>query len=337
MPDAQVTPPRPTGPRPPPRGPPRARPVGSPDPAPDGPWRSALAHAPVVVEGEPLQPVEGPLHGRAVQLEPGGDLGQRRLGGLAARLARRPAPFAAARRAGRRPRARRSPRAGRPAASTERWRLADSALITRFSSPRSVRATPARLELQQRGARSDTAEERGDGFRALPGDDAVAAPHPPRRGQTDVGQAPGEDGRLVHRHHELEVGAAGGQAQRTAGQEAAAQPRQPAVVGGERPFELVRRQAGTGAGRCRCFRGHGLRAARRAGRPPCPGRAGRTPGRRSRRAGRSRERDPRRPAPRAARQRGPGRCPTCRSATTRARPGPPSGGGGGRPRAPRPR
>ncbi len=98
-----------------------------------------------------------------------------------------------------------------------------------------------RLQLQQRPARPDPAQERADRLGALPGHDAPAAADPPRGGQADVGEPPGEDRRLVERDDELEVGPAAGQAERAARQEAAAQPGHPAVLGGGRPVERRRR------------------------------------------------------------------------------------------------
>ena len=66
---------------------------------------------------------------------------RRRLGRLAPGGGHEPDDVRLRRRGARRPRARRSRRAGGPAALTARWRLADSALRTRFSSPRSARET----------------------------------------------------------------------------------------------------------------------------------------------------------------------------------------------------
>ena len=69
----------------------------------------------------------------------------------------------------------------RPEAATDRWRFADSALMTRLSSPAQAPGDAPRLELEEARARADPAEERGDRLRALPGHDAEAATHPPRR------------------------------------------------------------------------------------------------------------------------------------------------------------
>ena len=101
----------------------------------------------------------------------------------------RPGPSAAA--LPRRPSASRASIAAswRPAAATDRCRLADSALITRLSSPRIVRAT-----LRASSSRSDALapirpRNAVMDLGALPGDDAVAAPDAPRRREPDVRQA----------------------------------------------------------------------------------------------------------------------------------------------------
>jgi hypothetical protein len=70
-----------------------------------------------------------------VDLEPLGELGERRLGRLASRVGDEPDDVRLAR-SGRRRRARRSRRAGGRGAPPARWRFADSALRTRFRSPR---------------------------------------------------------------------------------------------------------------------------------------------------------------------------------------------------------
>ena len=115
------------------------------------------ADALVVVEREPLHPVERPLDRRAVELEARGDLRQRRLGRLAARLGDGADGPSAARAS--RPSASSASIAAswRPAAATDRWRLALSALRTRLSSPRRRAGDAPRLELQERRARADAA------------------------------------------------------------------------------------------------------------------------------------------------------------------------------------
>ena len=184
----------------------------------------------------------------------------------------------------------------RPAAATARWRLADSALSTRLSSPRERPRDLPRLELEERPGRPDPAQERADRLAALPGHDALAAADAPCRGQADVGQPTGEDRRLGERDDELEVRPAAGQAERAAGQEAAAQPGHPAVLGGGRPSRTARRRRDRGRGARRSRDDRGLAPARP--RPP-----GRPPRRPDRTAGPGRWR----PARCAGRRRGRGR------------------------------
>ena len=86
----------------------------------------------------------------------------------------------------------------RPAAATDRWRLALSALRTRLRSPRRLRATLRASSSRSDALAADAAQERGDRLRALPGHDTGC----PRRmrqdgGQPDVAQAGREHRRLV--------------------------------------------------------------------------------------------------------------------------------------------
>ena len=220
---------------------------------------------------------------------------------------------AAARRGGRPPRARRSPRAGGPAAATDRWRLADSALSTRLSSPRRVRATLPRLELQERRAGPDAAEERGDRLGALPGHDAVAAPDAPRRRQPDVAEAAGEDRGLVDRDHELEVGAARrrGSASPGRGTGRAARPAGSARRRRAQSSVVVGQEERAGADRAaRPSRGVAAEADDEPGDRRLPRVRPAARGRRSRPAGRTAATGRRRRAPRAAPRRGPGRSRT---------------------------
>ena len=131
---------------------------------------------------------------------------------------------------------RRSPRAGGRRPPTARWRFADSALSTRLRSPRSARDTWRASSSSSAAARADPAQERADRLAALPGHDAAAAPDPPRRRQPDVREPRGEDrrprsapttnSRWVRPPR---------QAERAAGEEPAAQPGDPAMVGRRRP------------------------------------------------------------------------------------------------------
>ena len=102
----------------------------------------------------------------------------------------------AARRGGRRRRARSIAASCRPAASTERWRFADSGVDDPVQLAAQRPGEPPRLELEQRGAAADPAEEQADRLGALPGDDSPAAPDPPRRGQPYLAESLGEERRL---------------------------------------------------------------------------------------------------------------------------------------------
>ena len=140
----------------------------------------------------------------------------------------------------------------------------------------------ARLELEQRAARPDPAQERPDRLAALPGHDATAAAEAPRRRQAEVREAGREHRRLVGCDDELEVGPAAGQAERAAGEEPAAQPGGAAVVGGA----VAQSKDGAAAVRLRRAAAAGWRAGPRTPR----GRRRRARDRRPRR----RDRSPRR-------------------------------------------
>ena len=125
----------------------------------------------------------------------------------------------------------------RPAAATARCRFADSALRTRFSSPRSARET-------WRASSSSSAPAAPIRRRNVPTASPlfqVTTPRPRRMrheaGRPISSEPSGEVRGLVGSDDELEVGPAAGQAQRAARQEPAAQPGGPAVLGGGRPFE----------------------------------------------------------------------------------------------------
>ena len=94
-----------------------------------------------------------------------------------------------------------------------------------------------RLELEQRRPGTDQAQERADGLGALPGDDAAPAAKPPRRRKAHRGEPVGERPRLFGGHDELEVRPCGCDAQRTAREEQAAQPGEPAMLGRGVPIE----------------------------------------------------------------------------------------------------
>ena len=125
----------------------------------------------------------------------------------------------------------------RPAAATARWRLADSALMTRLRSPRTDRATCRASSSSSAGLRPDPPQERADRLGALPGHHAAATPDAPGRPHLEVRQALDQDGRLVRLDDELEVRPGGGDAQRAAGEEQAAQVGQAAMLGRRRPVE----------------------------------------------------------------------------------------------------
>ena len=147
--------------------------------------------------GEPLDPLERALDGGPVDLEAVGQLGQARLGRLAARRRRRAGRPAADGRAGRRPRAWSIASSWRPAAPTARWRFADSALRTRFSSPRSARDTCRASTSRSAPAGADPAQERPDRLAVLRGHDTPTAAHPPRRRQAESASRAARIGRLV--------------------------------------------------------------------------------------------------------------------------------------------
>ena len=243
----------------------------------------------------------------------------------------RPAPSAAARRAARPPRARRSRPAAGPAAATRALEVGalgvdDPVEVARGGSGR--RSAP-RARGGWRCRRS--------GPRNAAIDSAlfqVTTPRPRRSrhdaGRPDLREPPGEDRRLVRRDDELEVGPARGEAQRAAGEEPAAEPREAAVV--RRPSPRRTRPRGrTNERPALAGRARARRAGRSAGRrrprgvtgcgprPGDLGDAGRTAG------------TGRRPrAPRAAPRRGRDRSPT--SARPQAvRPARATAGGGGWP------
>ena len=128
--------------------------------------------------------------------------------------------------------------AGRPDGPLEvrRLRVEDPVQVA-AQRPRHL----ARLELEQRAARPDPAQEQPDGVGVLPGDDAAAAPQPPRRRQLLALEAGREERRLGGRDDELEVGPAAGQAERAPGEEQAAEVGQPAVLGRRVPVERIGR------------------------------------------------------------------------------------------------
>ena len=130
----------------------------------------------------------------------------------------------------------------RPAAPTARWRFADSALMTRFRSPRSARDT-------WRASTSSSAPVAPIRRRNVPDEVAVlpASRRPrPRRIRHEAGSpaSPSRSASTARRpagDDELEVGPAAGQAERAVGEEQAAQPGQPAMFGRGVPVERGRR------------------------------------------------------------------------------------------------
>src|SRR5262245_22737206 len=195
----------------------------------------------VIVEGEALHAVQRPLDRRAVEVEPGGDLGQGGLGRLAPRLRDRPhGPWLVA-----------QPPVGlqgvdrRELAARRRDRPVQVGALGVDDAvevaPQGPRDAPG-LELQQRRAPADPAEERGDRLGALRGHDAAAAAHAPGGDEPDRVEPRRERRGLLRRHDELEVGAAGREAERAAGEEPAAEPGQAAVLGRRGPVEGRRRQ-----------------------------------------------------------------------------------------------
>ena len=120
----------------------------------------------------------------------------------------------------------------RPAALTARWRLADSALSTRLSSPRSARETC-------RASSSSSAPVAPIRRRNVPTASPlfeVTTPRP-RRSRHDAGspnsaRRAASSGASSGCDDELEVGPAAGEAERAAGQEPAAQPGAAAVLRG---------------------------------------------------------------------------------------------------------
>ena len=186
--------------------------------------------------GEAFDALEGPLDGRTVQVEAFRELGQGRLGCLAASVGneadavrlRREAPI-------------RIEDGDRVELATRRG---DGPLeIGRLGIEHAVQLAPqgsrdlSRLQFQERPRRTDPAQERADGLAALPGHDAPAAAQPRRGGQADLPETLREGRGLVGGDDELEVRPATRQAERATGQEVPAQPGGPAVLGGRRPIE----------------------------------------------------------------------------------------------------
>ena len=133
----------------------------------------------------------------------------------------------------------------RPAAPTARWRFADSALRTRFRSPRSARDTWRASSSRSAAARPDPAQEQPDVSPFF----QVTTPRPRRIRHEAGSSAPLEPARratrrLGGRDDELEVGPAAGQAERAAGEEQAAEPGHPAMVGARRPSRTERPRRG---------------------------------------------------------------------------------------------
>jgi hypothetical protein len=196
----------------------------------------------VVVEGQPLDSLERTLDGGPVDRQAGGQLGQAGLGCLAARRRDEPNDRRLT---------------GEPAVGIEhRDRIevttggADRTLEIcrlRVQDPIQLATERSRhltgLDLKERPAGPDAPQEGADGLPVLRGDDAPAAADAPRHRQADVGKSRGEDRRLGRIDHELEVRSPAREAERPPSQEAAARPRDPAMVGGTPPLERRRTPA----------------------------------------------------------------------------------------------
>ena len=201
------------------------------------------------MEGEALDPLERPLDGRPVKAQPFGQLGKRGFGRLLAslgdesdhvRLLGQPAVT------GQLP-DRRDMTTGRADSSLEvrGFGIEDAIEV----ASQGARDLPS-LQLQERPAGPDPAQEQADRVAALPRHHAAASSESPRCRQTDVAEPVGEGLRLIRSDDELEVRSAAGEAQRAAGEEQSTQVGHPTMLGGGRPVEPFRRAVGGGIAGC---------------------------------------------------------------------------------------
>ncbi len=95
----------------------------------------------------------------------------------------------------------------------------------------------SRLQLQDARRGTHPAEQREHSLDALPGHHSATPSDAPGRGRTDEGDAFDQLGGVLRGDHQLHVHAALGEAQRAACQEAASQPRHPAMIGARGPCE----------------------------------------------------------------------------------------------------
>ena len=165
----------------------------------------APAERPSSCSGRRLDPSPAPVHGRPVQPQLRRELRRASPPG-SARLA------SATRRVPGGRSSRRPSRSSRPIAATwradaatARWRFADSALITRFSSPRSARATWRASSSSNDGPAPMVRRNVTIGVDALPRQHAAPSSHPHGRREPDRREPPGQLCRTVRVHHELEV------------------------------------------------------------------------------------------------------------------------------------
>ena len=194
--------------------------------------------SPLSIPGQTLDPLESALDGRAMELEPCGQIGEGRLRRLASG-------------GGHDPDDRRllgEPSVGlEPVDRPELARRCDHSTleIGRLGVDDPVDIAPhgscdlPTVEFEDGRTGADATQERADRLGALPGHHTAAATRSPRCRQVQRGESPGEDGRLIRGHDELEVGATRGQAERATRKEPAAQPGQPAVVRDTVPVERL--------------------------------------------------------------------------------------------------
>ena len=201
------------------------------------------------MEGEPLDPLERPLNGRAVKTQPFGQLGKRGFGRLPASLGYESDHvwlFGQPAVAGQLPDRRDMPTGCADRSLEVRGFGIEDAIEVASQGARDLPS----LQLQERPAGPDPAQEQADHVAALPRHHAAASPEAPRCRQTDVAEPIGEGFCVIRPDDDLEVRPATGQAQRTAGEEQPAQVGHPTVFGGGGPVEPFRRAVGGGIAGC---------------------------------------------------------------------------------------
>jgi hypothetical protein len=174
----------------------------------------------IVERRQPLEPLEGTLDGRAMDLEPLGEFGEARLRCLTppigdeadhVRLLRKTAV-----RLERRDRVELTTRRAHGPLEVRRFRIEDAVELT------AKRARDlAGLDLEERAGRPDAAQEGPDRFAILRRHDTAITTDAPRDRETEVAEAVSKLWRRFWLDDELEVGPAAREAQRAAGEEMA--------------------------------------------------------------------------------------------------------------------